>query len=89
MSGTYLKLSPKGMGLACGILWALAMVFIVILTLIFDGYGKPFIDFMGHFYIGYEATVKGAVIGAVWGFVDTAIAGFLIAWLYNFFVCKD
>jgi hypothetical protein len=33
--------------------------------------------------IGYDVSIPGAVIGALWGFVDGYIAGFVIAWLYN------
>ena len=34
-------------------------------------------------YIGYSFTPMGSLIGAVWGFFDFAIAGAIVAWLYN------
>jgi hypothetical protein len=34
---------------------------------------------------GYSATVQGAVIGAVWGFVVAGIILFLFATVYNYF----
>jgi hypothetical protein len=34
-------------------------------------------------YIGYSPTFLGGIIGGIWAFVDGAIAGAIIAWVYN------
>jgi len=34
-------------------------------------------------YRGFEKTLSGALVGAVWGFIDGMVSGLLIAWIYN------
>ena len=79
------KLNPMAMGLAFGILWA-AGVLIIALLAMSNGYGSEMIESLGTVYLGLEATLTGALIGAVWGFVDAFIGGYLLAWLYNKFL---
>ena len=79
------KLNPMAMGLAFGILWA-AGVLIIALLAMSNGYGSEMIEALGTVYLGLEATLTGALIGAVWGFVDAFIGGYLLAWLYNKFL---
>jgi hypothetical protein len=38
---------------------------------------------MASFYIGFKPTFLGGVIGAIWGFIDGAIGGVIIALVYN------
>ncbi len=38
---------------------------------------------MSHALPNNTLDYAGAVIGAVWGFIDGAIGGFVFAWLYN------
>jgi fructose-specific phosphotransferase system IIC component len=35
------------------------------------------------FYLGYEVSWLGGIVGFFWGFVDGFVAGFLVAWIYN------
>ncbi len=78
------KLDSMAMGLAFGVLWA-AGVLIIGLLATFTGYGSELIASLGTVYLGLEATLVGVVIGAVWGFVDAFIGGYVLAWLYNKF----
>lgn len=75
------RLQPVALGVALGILGA-AYIFIVGITAIF-GWGAGIVEPIGTFYIGYGPTIGGAIIGAIWAFVDGFIAGVVIAWLYN------
>jgi hypothetical protein len=47
------------------------------------GWGAAMAEIVGSFYVGFEPSLGGALIGAVWGFV----VGFVFfaggAWLYN------
>lgn len=79
------RLNAKAFGLAFGVLWAAGIVFMG-LTAMVCTWAKPFVDVVSVMYVGYSATIVGCVIGAVWGFVDAFIGGFLLAWLYNKFV---
>lgn len=78
------KLDTKALGLACGILWGVSLLIMGVLA-IWCPWAYSFVDLVGTFYIGYTASILGACIGGVWGFVDAGICGFLLAWLYNKF----
>ena len=83
-----MKLSVKGLALASGILWAVAMLGMGLANLIRSSYGQQFLQTMASVYIGYHATrsIAEVVVGALYGFVDGLIAGAVFAWLYNQFV---
>jgi len=73
--------APK-FGLAMGIIWGLALLIIGIAAA-YAGYGKEIVALCGSVYIGYDATLVGAIVGTIWGFFDGLIGGFIFAWLYN------
>lgn len=75
------KLSANALGVGAGILWAI-YVFFCGITAIF-GWGTALVTTLSSLYIGYSASFGGAIIGAVWGFVDGYIAGAVVAWIYN------
>ena len=78
------KLNVKAMALAlgtiCGI-YALLLGWIAI----FD-WGWDIVDIISTLYIGYGPSFFGGIIGGIWGFLDGAIAGAVIAWIYNKFI---
>ncbi len=76
------KLDPKALGLACGILWGGGCLFMG-LTAMACSWAQPFVRVLSVMYRGYSATLAGSLIGTVWGFIDGAIGGLLLAWLYN------
>jgi len=78
------KLDVKAFGLATGIVWG-GGVMLLGLAASFSGNGNEIVQFLGVYYLGYQATVIGSLIGCLWGFVDMGICGLLIAWLYNKF----
>ena len=80
------KLSKLALGLSFGVVWGLSVFFMGLLAMCCQ-YGQPFVDAIGSFYIGYEATWLGSLIGALWGFVDFFLFGFFIALFYNIFLC--
>jgi hypothetical protein len=72
---------PLALGVAIGVLWAIYVVFVGIAAMF--GWGNAIVDALASLYIGYGASIIGAIIGAVWAFVDGFIAGVVIAWIYN------
>ena len=64
-----------------GVSWAACMLFVGWAAVF--GWGVKFVDVMSSVYIGFEPTVVGGIVGALWGFVDGAIGGLLIAVVYN------
>jgi hypothetical protein len=80
--GGDMKLHSVKFGLAFGILWAVAALFLGLATM-FWGYGSMFVELLGSVYIGYAPTIIGTIIGLVWAFIDGFIGAFLLAWIYN------
>ena len=77
------SLNPKSLALACGSTLALGAAFLALVAMVHGAYGKTVISIMSSVYLGYDATIPGLLIGAIWGFVDGYIFGFLIALFYN------
>jgi hypothetical protein len=83
-----MKLSIKGLTLAGGIVWALCLLVVGILNLIWPGYGVEFLKIMASLYPGFKAsgTFIDVIVGMLYALVDGAICGFVFALLYNAFV---
>ncbi len=75
------KCQPLALGIAIGVLSAIYIGCLAIMAMF--NWGTELIAPIASFYIGYEASILGAIIGAVWAFVDGFVAGVVIAWIYN------
>ncbi|MGH9498280.1 MAG: bacteriophage holin [Terriglobales bacterium] len=82
-----MKFSTKGLALASGILWGLAMLVMGLANLIWGSYGQQFLQTMSSVYPGYHATrsVAEVIVGTLYGAVDGFFGGAVFAWLYNQF----
>lgn len=49
-------------------------------------WGGELVKVVGSLYIGFEPTLLGGIIGALWGLADGAVAGIIIALIYNLMV---
>jgi len=76
------KIDVKALGLTLGIVWSASLLTMGILAMTIN-YGVDFVNALGKFYLGYNMTIKGLIIGAIWGFFDAGIGGIVIGWLYN------
>ena len=83
------KLSPNSLGLSLGLLSAVCIFLLAIFSIVFNGWGKTMILEISSIYVGYAPSMKGAVIGAIWGFGEGFIGGYVLAWLYNIFLKND
>ena len=77
-----MKLSPKAVGLAMGILTGLSL-FIMTLLALYANYLTNIAELLVDVYPYYEVSLQGAVAGLIWGFIDGLIGGLLFAWFYN------
>ena len=75
------RLNVKALAIAVGSAWSLCMLFAGWAAIF--GWSVKFVEIMGSVYIGYEATFVGGIIGALWGFLDGAVGGLIIALIYN------
>ena len=69
-------------GFSVGAVFGLGMFTLVVSSIYID-WGTTLLEQVGTFYIGAEATWKGAIVALVWGFIEGFIGGYLIAWIYN------
>ncbi len=75
------RCQPLALGIAIGILWALYVGCLAITAMF--GRGTALIMPLASLYVGYGASIVGAIIGAIWAFIDGFVAGVVIAWIYN------
>ena len=75
-------MSIRSIALTAGIFGAGSM-FLLSWWLILNGNAEGPTTLLERMYIGYSFTPLGSVIGALWGFVDFAIGGAIVAWLYQ------
>jgi hypothetical protein len=82
-----MRLSLKAMAIAGGLLWGGGILFVGLMNLIFPRYGGNFIQLTSSVYPWFRdaRSIGNVVIGTIDGLVDGAVAGLLLAWLYNAF----
>jgi hypothetical protein len=82
------KLNVKALAIAGGVMWGVYMLFIGWFSWLFN-WGTNFVVAMSSVYIWFRPTFIGGIIGAIWGFLDGAFAGAIIAWVYNMAAKKN
>ncbi len=80
------KLNVKALAVALGASWAICVLFLGWVSIF--GWGTKIVEMMASVYIGFAPTFLGSVIGAGWAFVDGAIGGAIIAFVYNAIIKK-
>ena len=86
-----MKLSIKGLALASGILWGGSILLVGVANLIWPSYGVAYLDLARAIYPGYgsSAGFGGVIVGTLYGVADGAVAGAILAWLYNILSATD
>ncbi len=77
-----MRLNVRAFALACGLVWGVGLFLLTWWIILFDGSSSS-PTFLGRVYRGYEMTPVGSLIGLLWGLVDGAVGGAILAWLYN------
>ncbi|MDC0407236.1 bacteriophage holin [Candidatus Thioglobus sp.] len=77
------KLNEKALAISLGVLWSLAILSLSIIAIMSENYLHNVVEFFSSIYLGYSLSFTGISIGMVWAFIDAAIGGWLLAWLYN------
>jgi len=82
-----MRLCVKSLTLAAALLWGGMFLVVGIFNLVADGYGSMLLEFGASIYPGYDGPAGFASVAVVtlYALVDGAIAGALLAWLYNRF----
>lgn len=73
------------MACASALFWTIGFLAVGVSNLVWSGYGDEFLDVLGSIYPGYDAlpTLSSVLVGAGYALFDGAVAGALLAWLYN------
>ena len=84
-------LSVWGLACAGGLLWGGCLLVVGTCHHIWPTYGTAFLDVLRSVYPGYGAATGslGVLIGMFYGALDGAVAGALVAWLYNSFAAPS
>ena len=78
-----MQLSIRGLSLTLAIVWGGALLLTGLANQVAPGYGSEFLGVMT-LYPGYAPGGLGSVVPlTVWGLADGAVAGAVVAWLYN------
>lgn len=79
------RLSKRGLAVAAGVLWALAVLAVGLAHQLWPPYGEAFLRLMASVYPGYhpDAGAGSVVTATLYALVDGAVCGFIFAWLYN------
>ena len=80
------QLHPKSFAFACSVTWALGLSLLSLISMVHGSYGRSAISVASSMYLGYDPTIPGLIIGAVWGLIDGFICGYVLASLYNYFL---
>lgn len=82
-----MKLDARALAWSTGLLWGGAMLLCSLANLIFPGYATAFLEWTASVYPGYDgpAGLGSVVMVTLYGLVDGAIGGYVLAWLYNTF----
>lgn len=75
---------PLALALAGGVTWAFGVFVAALGAMWLPGWANA-VAWVGQFYVGYAASVTGAVIGAVWAFFDVFVGVYIFGRLYVYF----
>ena len=80
-----MRISVKGVALTFGLLWGGCLLVVGLINLADASYGGAFLAMMSSVYPGADTTrtLGRVLLGAIYGFVDGAIGGYLFAALYK------
>lgn len=87
MNKQAMKLRKFAFGFALGLTWSAGVVIMAIINAFCPDWGNDMIKLLGNVYLGYDESIKGMVLGALWAFGDGFIGGFFIALFYNLCLC--
>jgi len=82
-----MKLNVRALAFSAALIWGILMLLAGLANLIWPSYGREFLQMMSSVYPGYHATHSfgQVIVGTLYGLVDGAGGGAILAWLYNFF----
>jgi len=81
-----MKFNVIQLGLTLAIIWAVIILLVGIINLIFPGYGVAFLQLVDSIYPGYHFGkwgFGGVIVATLYAALDGFILGVVSAWLFN------
>ena len=82
-----MKLNIRAFALTSGLILGTTLFEFTWWVIAFDGITRE-PTLIGMLYRSYNISPLGSIVGLVWGFVDGAIFGGIVAWLYNLLAAR-
>lgn len=76
------KLNVKAFALAAGLVWGINWFILTWWMILFEGITHD-VTLLGRWYRGFTVSPVGSLVALGYGFIDGALIGLLLAWLYN------
>ena len=73
----------KVVSVTLGIVWSLYVLGISIIAILSEVYAHNVAEFIATVYPGYSLSFMGVIYGMLWAFLDGAIFGLVISFIYN------
>lgn len=86
-----MRLNVMALAFAAGLTWGGALFLVSIAHWFWPEYGVEFLALAASVYPGYEpaTNLMTLLIGTLYGLLDGAIGGAVLAWLYNLFAGRS
>ena len=80
-----MRVNVPALALTLGVFWGAAMLIVALANLIWPDYGRAFLDLAASVYPGYRpgSGLGSVIVGTLYALLDGAVAGAVVAWLYN------
>ena len=80
-----MQLNIKALATAGAVLWGGSFLFLGIVNLIVADYGSGWLSLAASMYPGYGGPdgFGSVVVVTLWALIDGAVAGAILAWIYN------
>ena len=80
-----MRLSILALASTLGVFWGAAILIVAVANLLWPSYGRAFLDLAASIYPGYRPGfgLASVITATLYGLVDGAVAGAVVAWLYN------
>lgn len=81
-----MRINIIAFAVTCGLVWGGAIFLVGTANLVWPNYGRAFLEVVASLYPGYrpDPSAGSIVTGTLYGLVDGAAGGAVLAWLYNF-----
>lgn len=83
LAHVFAPLDKRALGAAVAVMGAALVVLVTVLSMLFDQQRQIPLQLLSQFFVGFEVSVRGAGIGAIWACFIGFIWGWFLAFVRN------